>query len=188
MVEGSSGADRINSFSLVSYIPGRLGEFLNQLRQELVPGCHALAHVTVLPPRPLEIGAAAGEYLAPLIEEFPAFDIEILGVCKFDLTDVIYAEIGLGKSTLEAMHAAMNSSELFFKEPYPYHPHITLAQNMPVDEVAERFEQAKLRWQDAPTRSFEVNALTFVQNTVANHWIDLLRCELRGAPSLRYTR
>ena len=185
MVDCPSDAERINSFSLVSYIPGRLGDFLNDLRQELVPGCHALAHVTVLPPRPLATGGAAGERLVPLIEEFPAFDLELIGVRKFGLTDVVYAEIGLGRNNLEAMHDAMNRNELYFKEPYEYHPHITLAQNMPPEEVEERFEQAQRRWRDAPARSFEVTSLTFVQNTVANRWVDLLTCELRGAPSLR---
>ena len=33
------GTDRINSFSLVSYLPGQLGEFLTALRRELIADC-----------------------------------------------------------------------------------------------------------------------------------------------------
>jgi hypothetical protein len=50
-----SSMDRINMFALVSYVPGRLGEFLDRLREELVTGCKAHSHVTLLPPRPLSI-------------------------------------------------------------------------------------------------------------------------------------
>src|SRR3954449_9213128 len=42
-------------FALVSYIPGRLAEFLDRLRCELSPGCRLRAHVTILPPRPVDL-------------------------------------------------------------------------------------------------------------------------------------
>ena len=41
--------DRINSYAVVSYIPGALGEFITRLREELVKGCVAQSHVTILP-------------------------------------------------------------------------------------------------------------------------------------------
>ena len=55
MGDPAFSSDRINSFSLVSYIPGPLGEFITNLRQDLVSGCVAQSHVTVLPPRPIEV-------------------------------------------------------------------------------------------------------------------------------------
>lgn len=175
-------SDRINSFSLVSYIPGRLGEFMTSLRQELVSGCVAQSHVTVLPPRPISVPPAeAEETLRQWVEPFPSFEIEIVDVGLFTETNVVIAEIGAGRDELIEMHEALNAGPLAFAEPYEYHPHITLAQNFPVDQVPTVFARARERWlHDAPARSFVVESLIFVQNTVANRWIDLAECELRG--------
>ena len=46
--------ERINLFSLVTYLPEPPAEFIHHHRQELVPGCSLRAHVTHLVPRPLE--------------------------------------------------------------------------------------------------------------------------------------
>lgn len=176
-------SDRINSFSLVSYIPGPLGEFITNLRQELVQGCVAQSHVTVLPPRPIGIPAeAAEETLRSWVEPFPAFEVEIVDIGLFIETNVVIADIGAGRSELIEMHDAFNTGPLYFDEPYEYHPHITLAQNFPAQDVPAIHALARERWlRDAPTRSFLVDSLIFVQNTVGNRWIDLAECELRGA-------
>ena len=48
------GEVAINSFALVSYFSGPLAEYLTRLRRELVPDCEARAHLTILPPRPIQ--------------------------------------------------------------------------------------------------------------------------------------
>ena len=53
----------------------------------------------------------------------------------FPQTDVIYIEIGAGAAELYSLHFAMNSSALDFQEPFAYHPHITLAQELPHERV-----------------------------------------------------
>ena len=184
---GPNVADRINSFSLVSYIPGRLGEFLDRLRQELVPGCIAHAHVTVLPPRPLLIDPQiAAEEIRARVAEFAPFEVGIPRIRIFEETSVVFAEVGQGKAELHEMHDALNRDGLFFQEPFSYHPHITLAQGVPPEQVAEIYEIATRRWRESsPGNSFVVESLTFVQNTVGNRWLDLNECELRGAPELQ---
>lgn len=53
----SNGADRINCYALVAYIPGILGSFFDQLRSDLEPNSLApRAHLTILPPRGLAAG------------------------------------------------------------------------------------------------------------------------------------
>ena len=176
-------SDRINSFSLVSYIPGPLGEFITTLRQELVQGCIAQSHVTVLPPRPIGVPAEEAEdTLRRWVEPFPSFEVEILDIGLFSQTNVVIAEIGAGRSELIEMHEALNAGPLAFDEPFDYHPHITLAQNFPAEDVPAIHARARERWMhEAPARSFLVDSLIFVQNTVGNRWIDLAECELRGA-------
>ena len=180
-------SDRINSFSLVSYIPGPLGEFMTKLRQDLVSGCVAQSHVTVLPPRPIEVPIEqAEEALRRRVELYPAFEVEILDIGLFTATNVVIAEIGAGRNKLIEMHAELNSGPLAFDEPYEYHPHITLAQNFPPENLAAVYAAAKERWDSFPHgRSFLVDSLMFVQNTVRNCWIDLAECELRDAVAIQ---
>lgn len=174
-------SDRINSYSLVSYVPGRLGEFLNRLRADLVDGCVAQSHVTILPPRPLAISPGeAEEEIRERAAGFAPFEIAISGVSVFEETAVVILDIGSGKRELFEMHAALNQNGLFLDEPYPYHPHITLAQSFPPEQLAEKRAFAERVWRDAPARAFLIESLTFVQNTVENRWIDLAACELRG--------
>jgi hypothetical protein len=80
------------------------------------------------------------------------------------------------------MHDALNTGRLWFKEPFRYHPHVTLAQNFDPAVVNEMFELAVRRWKEsAPRTESYIENLTFVQNTNVNFWIDLAEFELRGA-------
>ncbi len=183
------GTDRINSFSLVSYIPGRLGEFLTSLRQELVPGCVAQSHVTVLPPRPLFVESRAAEdELRERVAAFAPIRISIPGVDFFEQTAVIFADVEEGRDELLSMHNSLNTGCFYFKEPFPFHPHITLAQGITAEDLPRLYATAVRRWKEAALATlFVVDTLTFVQNTVENRWIDLAECALRGeaAVSLR---
>jgi 2'-5' RNA ligase len=182
MVCDPPATDRINSFSLVSYIPGRLGEFITRLRQELVAGCIAQSHVTLLPPRPLSIDPhLAEEELRERVAAFAPLRIVTNGLKMFEQTSVVYVDIGEGRDDLIEMHAAFNTGSFYFDEPFPYHPHITLAQGFPSEQLHEFFEEASRRWaQESLEKSFLVDTLVFVQNTVENRWIDLAECALRG--------
>jgi 2'-5' RNA ligase len=172
--------DRINSFALVSYVPGRLGEFLDRLREEMVAGCKAHAHVTMLPPRPLSIGTeTAAQSVRAAVEGFSTFPVEMTRVEVFQSTDVIYLGIGKGRSDVIQLHAALNTDGLHNKEPHEFCPHVTLAQGLSAEQVAEGFELASRRWLEwGSRRSYLIDTLTLVQNTSGNNWVDLTTCEL----------
>jgi 2'-5' RNA ligase len=178
--------ERPNVFALVIYIPEPLGPFLDDLRRELVPTYNPHAHVSVLPPRPIHNGwQAASDQARALTEGWAPFDVELTSVHVFQRTDVIYLEIGNGASELYNLHAAMNSGPLTFDEPYAYHPHITLAQEIPHDRVGEFTALARRRWQEyAGPRTFRADRAVFVQNTVDNCWVDLAEYSL-GAVAVR---
>ena len=126
----------LNVFALVTYIPAPLGEFLDQLRRELVPHDDPRAHVSLLPPRPL-----AGEWrqawaeVRNTLRRRAAFEVELTGIRTFPVTDVIYLEVGAGAAELCDIHAQMNSNSLAFEEPFAYHPHVTLAQDISHQDV-----------------------------------------------------
>jgi 2'-5' RNA ligase len=166
----------INSFALISYLPEPLAGYLDSLRCELVPRCQARTHVTVLPPRPLGAGLADGAWddLNDYLNDFPPFRVELTSIEVFKGTNVIYLAVGAGFRELEQMHAALNRGPLHFAEPYQYHPHVTLAQELTPDQVEAAAALARRRWREFPaSRSFMVDRLTFVQNTVENRWEDL---------------
>jgi 2'-5' RNA ligase len=167
-------------FALVIYIPPPLGAFLDELRRELVPDYNPHAHVSVLPPRPLEGDwRTASEEARVLTEGWAPFDVELTSVRVFPLTNVIYVEIGAGASELSRLHSAMNNSALSFAEPFPYHPHITLAQEIPAERVGELTELARRRWAEfSGPRIFRAERAVFVQNSNGNCWVDLAEYSL----------
>jgi len=166
---------RLNVFALVIYIPDPLGRFLDDLRKELLPGCNPHAHVSVLPPRPLAVEwRVAAEQVRECASAQPAFEISLDGICMFPVTNVIYIELGGGSEQMRQMHDAMNSGSLGFDEPFAYHPHVTLAQEIPVGSVAAVEHKARQMWEEySGPRSFLAERTAFVQNTMGNCWIDL---------------
>jgi 2'-5' RNA ligase len=183
----NGGGTLVNSFALVSYLPEPLAGFLDRLRNDLVQECHARAHVTVLPPRPL--AAPSGEAWQDLkdrLQDFQPFRVELGPIEVFPVTDVLYFSVQAGQAELKRLHQALNVGRLAFEEPFVYHPHVTLAQDLDQNDVAATVEIAARRWQEfLHSRSFVVDALTFVQNTLENRWTDLHGIALsHSVPSL----
>jgi 2'-5' RNA ligase len=166
---------RLNVFALVIYIPDPLGRFLDDLRKELVPGCNPHAHVSVLPPRPLAVDwRVASEQVRHCASVRHPFDITLGGIKRFPVTNVIFIELAQGADQLFEMHADMNTEALEFAEPFAYHPHITLAQEIPPGSVADVERKAHQMWADyTGPRTFRAERTAFVQNTLRNCWIDL---------------
>jgi 2'-5' RNA ligase len=170
--------ERLNVYALVIYIPGPLGVFLDQLRRDLVPDYDPHAHVSVLPPRTLAVSwQVASEEAAAITASRPPFDVELTDVSVFPLTGVVYIEVGKGGDELRRIHTAMNSNSLGFDEPFAYYPHVTLAQEIPMERVPEVRELAAQRWRDyTGQRTFCADRAVLVQNTLSNRWIDLRAC------------
>lgn len=180
MFSGPDGVEYLNSFSLVSYIPESLAEFLDHLRSELVPNCFLRAHVTILPPRPITSPVEqACEQIREVAYGMDPIDVELTEVEIFPHTDVIYIAIGHASEDLRRMHAKLNAKHLAYDEPFEYHPHITLAQNLKTDQVDELSMVARQRWAEYKgPRSFRIDTVMFVQNTRWHGWIDLAEIAL----------
>jgi hypothetical protein len=177
-------ADRINSFALVSYIPGELGTFLDNLRRELVFDCLAQAHVSVLPPRLIESEEAAETTIAATLADIPAFMLEMTEIEVFESTSVIYLSLDEGRNELKRLHDLLNAGPLRFDEPFQYSPHLTLAQGFPPQEIDTLAGYARRCWAEyTGARSYLLDQLIFVQNTARNSWVDLRRFTLDPAPT-----
>src|SRR5579872_2789231 len=192
---GSNGREtRINSFALVSYLPGALAELLDEIRHDFAPGSRAKAHVTILPPRPLialggemsdKVVAEAMDELKVRLQEFTPFKVDLGEIEVFKDSQVIYVSIQTGLAELERMHSALNTGRVAFQEPYPYHPHVTIAQELAPEDVHNAAQFARWRWSEFKhSRSVWIDRLTFVQNTLENCWTDLAMLNL-GSPVVR---
>ncbi len=181
-----NGAQPINSYAVVSYIPDPLGSYLDDMRRALVPDCIPHAHVTILPARSLSLPPEeAWQLIRDKAEAFPAFEVETGGIEVFENTFVAYVSVRKGWDELLALHDALSQGPLWFAEPYPYHPHITVAQDFDPALLWEIAEKARRLWERFPySRKFVLDSLTFVQATSDNRWLDLAYCRL-AAPCRR---
>ena len=180
----TNGVERINLFALVVYIPDPLARFLDDLRKELTPGCLPRAHVTILPPRPLAISVdAATERARSVVSGFAPFDIVAGEVQVFKSTDVIYIGIKEGERELRELYGALSTGSLASNEPYPYHPHITLAQDLKPGQSAQAYQLAQKRWAGCShSRRFHAGRAVFVQSKADATWVDLAEFRLQGVP------
>ena len=111
------------------------------------------------------------------------FEVELTGIEVFPVTNVIYLGVDGGAAELRQVHQAMNAGPLEFQEPFSYHPHITLAQELPGDKVAATSDLAHRLWRDyTGPRRFPADHAAFVQNSFGNCWIDLAEFPLAGRP------
>jgi 2'-5' RNA ligase len=178
----TNGAERINLFALVVYIPDPLAKFLDDLRKELAPGCLPRAHVTILPPRSIAVGVGvATETARAVVSGFAPFDIVPAEVEIFRATNVIYIGIKEGEGELREIYRALHKGPLACAEPFPYHPHITLAQGLTPDQVQPLYQLARKRWAAFPaSRRIRAERTCFVQSRADAAWLDLAEFRLQG--------
>jgi 2'-5' RNA ligase len=176
-----AGDSRINSFSLVAYLPEPLAGFVDALRRDIQPGCTARGHVTVLPPRPLMASfEQACEEIASVLDEEHVFSVHLGQVCVFPASGVVHLAIGQGSATLIRLHRALNRGSWEHQEMFYYHPHVTAAQGLDPEAVTRATRVAVERWREYQgPRVFAVERVTLVQNTVGNEWRNLREFELR---------
>ncbi len=184
---GSSvpGSKLSGQVALVSYINDPLGSFLDSLCRELVPGAKPHAHISILPPRPLSCEpTCASQEIARLTEEFQPFDVTLGDVEVFPVSHVIYVSIAHGHEHLRRLHSVLNHGQAQYRECFPYHPHVTLAQELSLEAVPGKLELARKRWRGSEhDHVVHINTLSFVQN-LNSDWVDLQELPLGNASAV----
>jgi 2'-5' RNA ligase len=165
----------VGHFALVAYIPDPLARFLDDLRLELTPGCKPHAHVTILPPRPLHDDLKdTVQQIAGDIRGAAPFGIECGEIEMFEASSVIFLGLARGVNELRQLYTSLNCGCLKHRENFPYHPHITIAQNILPEEAARLSPIARERWANyRGPRGFVVSALSFVQHVAPSIWADV---------------
>ena len=101
-------------------------------------------HVTLLPPTSLaetEIPRVAA-HLAEVAESEEPFDIHLRGSASFrPVSPVVFVVLALGISDCERLEAKVRSGILARELKFPYHPHVTVAHDLP-DEQLDQADEA----------------------------------------------
>lgn len=172
-------------YALVAYIKSPVTAFVENLRRELHPALpHLAAHLTLLPPRPLQgTEAAALHLLAGVCAGVEPFELTLGEMQSFiPTTSTVYIGIGQGASRMEELHRKLNQEMLACAEEWPYVPHLTIAKMQSEREAEQAVQIARQWWHDyAGTRRILLDRLTFVREEAPNCWIDLAPVPLGGS-------
>ena len=171
-------------YALVAYVKGPVGEFVESLRRELHPDLpHFAAHLTLLPPRPLQgTENAALQVLAAICGRTEPFEVTLGGMDSFaPTTPTVYIRVAYGAMQMCELHEQLNTQALQFVEEWAYIPHLTIAK-MPSEAAAEQaLRIAGQRWEQyTGGRRVLLERLTFVREESPNCWIDLAPVPLGG--------
>ncbi len=172
-------------YALVAYVKSPVGEFVENLRRELHPGLpHFAAHLTLLPPRPLQgAESAALQVLSAICGRVEPFEVTLGDMESFaPTTPTVYIRVGYAASLLHELHSQLNTQSLAFAEEWPYIPHLTVVK-MPTEQAAHQaLGIARERWrQYAGSRRILLDRLIFVREDEPNCWVDLAPVQLGGS-------
>jgi len=164
-------------YALVAYVKNAIGEFIQNLRQELHPDLpHLPAHLTILPPRLLQGSElAALEVVEDVCSHVEPFEV-VLGEAEtfVPVTPTVFIRVAHAAYRMRELHDRLNMQALQASEEWPYMPHLTIAKLNSETQAQQAFITARDRWAEySGSRRVLLNELTFVREREQNCWIDL---------------
>jgi len=172
-------------YALVAYVNSPVGGFVENLRRELHPDLpHLAAHLTLLPPRPLQgTESAALQMLAAVCGRAEPFEITLGDMQTFiPTTPTVYVRVAYGAARLQELHDQLNKQTLAFAEEWPYIPHLTIVKMANQQAAEQALRIARERWrQYSGSRRILLDQLTFVREDAQNCWVDLAPVPLGGS-------
>ena len=164
-------------YALVAYVRNAVGEFVENLRQELHPDLpHLPAHLTILPPRQLQGGElSALETVEEVCGQAERFEVTLGDVETFvPVTPTVFIRVAHAAYRMHELHDRSNTGALLTEEEWPYMPHLTIVK-LSTQELAQKaYIVARDRWgQFVGSRSVPISELTFVREKEPNCWVDL---------------
>ncbi len=150
-------------------IPEPWGGMLTRRRVEAGDPQAVPAHVTLLGPTEIPVAAlpAVEKHLAEVATAHLPFTLHLRGTGTFrPVTQVVFVAVAAGISECELLAAAIRAApELHREARFPYHPHVTVAQ----DVAPEALDRA---YEDLADFSalFEVEAFTLFSHSGLTRW------------------
>jgi 2'-5' RNA ligase len=164
-------------YALVAYLKNPAGGFVENLRRELHPDLpHLPAHLSILPPRPLQGSEnSALQVLERICGKEEPFEVTLGDVETFlPVTPTVYIRVQGGAGHMSELHSKLNTEALAFEEEWAYIPHLTIVKMSGEQAARKAFQIARERWaQYSDSRRIVLERLTFVREDLENHWVDL---------------
>jgi 2'-5' RNA ligase len=127
------------------------------------------AHVTLLGPTEVEATnlAAISDGLAEVAAGHPPFRLLLRGTGTFrPLTEVVFVTVAAGISECEQLNAAIqNIAGVERAAKFPYHPHVTVAQDVPPPQLDAAFRDLAVF-----TAAFAVDGFTLFEHGPDRRW------------------
>ncbi|NHN56561.1 2'-5' RNA ligase family protein [Calidifontibacter sp. DB0510] len=144
------------------------------------PLAHAVPpHVTLLPPTEVaKIGLEDFEtHLREVAARHTAFRMTLRGTGSFrPISPVVFVAVAEGIGQCELLQAQVRSGPVDRALEFPYHPHVTIAQNVPEERLQAAFDE--LATFDA---SFEVDGFDLYHQHEDGVWQSVRRFTLAAA-------
>jgi 2'-5' RNA ligase len=164
-------------YALVAYVRNPVGEFVEHLRRQLHPNLpHLAAHLTVLPPRPLQgTERSAVETLEEVCSHVSPFTVTLGDVETFcPRTPTVFIRVAEASYRMRELHDQLNTKALAAQEEWPYMPHLTIVKMSDEPLAQQAYQVARERWNHFEgSRDIQVSELTFVREDEQHCWIDL---------------
>lgn len=152
-------------------IPEPWGSVLTRRRAEAgdPQAAYVPAHLTLLGPTEIEPYslAAIEKHLAAVAAAQPPFTLHLRGTGTFrPLTEVVFVVVAAGISECEQLAAAIGTAgELRRETRFPYHPHVTVAQDVSSEALDSVYDDLA-----GFSALFEVDAFTLFSHTGEARW------------------
>jgi len=108
------------------------------------PNAHRIVpHITLLPPTEVASEALPDieEHLRKVAADEEPFDIQLRGSATFlPVSPVVFVPLVLGIADCERIEAKVRSGPLQRDLRFPYHPHVTVAHDLPPESLDRAFE------------------------------------------------
>jgi len=185
-------------FGVIVPVPGNLSRLADRVRRPYDPNFRLIGpHVTVLPPRPLPLSRKQVlEAVRRVAERTSPFPLTLGRVETFrPVKPVVFVGFRRGTGDLERLHRRLSRAPLCAAEPFPYVPHLTLAQELDDDRLREALALSrKVFASSTDLEPWLADSLMVVEQHTASRWITLDPLSLslvppkRNAPARRTRR
>lgn len=176
---GGRGGDVVRTIGVAIGIPEPWGSQLDSHRKAAGDPLAAVvpAHLTLLGPTDVDADADAVEgHLQAAAAAHRPFQLHLRGTGTFrPVTQVVFVAVAAGTTDCEQLASAVRSGPLACPLSYPYHPHVTVAQDVPelaLDAAYHRLATFEAR--------FPVNGFTLYEHIEAGRWQPQRRFPLGG--------
>jgi 2'-5' RNA ligase len=106
------------------------------------------------------------EHLRTVAATFEPFDVRLRGSATFlPVSPVVFVPLVVGIAECEQLYRAVRSGPLERSVAYPFHPHVTVAHNLPAEALHRAYQELS-----SYEAQFRVWGLTLFEQGPDQHW------------------